>query len=93
MNTDPTQENKQEEIPKQVEVDSNLGLKDPSGGTSSIRVVMVFGSFLILSTWALIAIVAAFHGTYVIPDLPTQISLTLTAILTGKVCQRVFGEK
>lgn len=93
MNNEPIQDNKSEESPKPVEKDSKFGLQDPTGGTSSVRVVLVFSTMLILSTWAFIAINASLHGTYVIPDLPIQISLTLTAILTGKVCQRVFGEK
>lgn len=75
------------------EPDSKLGLTDNSGGTSSIRVVLVYGSFLILGTWSFIAILAACHGVYLIPDLPIQISLSLAAILSGKVVQRIFGEK
>lgn len=72
---------------------SNLGLEDATGGTSSMRVIMVYGTFLVLITWAAVAITAAYHGKYEIPDLPLQISILIGGLVGAKVTQRVMGER
>ena len=67
--------------------------KDPNGKASAIRVILLFTTFVIFSTWSAICIFAAFYGIYILPDIPIQVNLAFLGLITGKVAQRILIEK
>ena len=67
-------------------------IQDNTGGTSSIRVLMLLWGGGVFTVWATKMIVGLFHGIYVIPSIPESVVQILVGIVGIKTVQR-FGEK
>jgi len=64
-------------------------LEDNTGGTSSMRVFMLVGGGFILLVHGFAYIWCVVHGLP-LPDIPLQWGLAFSALIAGKVGQRVF---
>ena len=67
-------------------------VEDHTGGTSSMRVLMLVWGIGVLAIWGFGTVMAALHGVYVAPVVPDSIVTILLGITGGKIVQR-YGEK
>jgi len=66
-------------------------IQDNTGGTSSIRVLMLLWGVGVFLVWATAVIIGLFHGVYVIPSIPQTVVEILIGVTGIKTIQR-FGE-